>query len=193
MSKKFVHLRGAIGCGKTSIARGIVNSGGFSVMHIRVHGKDIPYTFNQESGILVTGRYDTRECGGMDGVIKNRTDMLDYLTKIIRRVPAKHIVFEAVMYGLTVLFAQEVEKICSAYGYEYVGICLFPPIEKELEWVLTRNNGKPINLELFTKQYERHLSSYKKLKALGFNVKAVDPSEISKENMKGIALRELVE
>lgn len=176
--KQFIHLRGAMGSGKTTAARQFIQSGNFALCSLVVSGKEYPYMYDKSRNICVTGRYDLRECGGMDGVISNRTLMLNYLLRIMRQVSPDVIVFEAVMYGMTVLFAQNLISVCNSYGYTYKGIALVPPLDVEIERVFCRNGGKPFKVEDLAQKYDRNIVSCNKLKSAGVDIQIVDTGAI---------------
>lgn len=189
--KKFIHLRGGMAVGKTSTARQFISRGSFVNEQINVFGKYYPYMYDKQCGIVVTGRYDDRVCGGLDGRITNKQVMLEYIAKIAKEIGPKYIVFEAVMYGKTVKFAEDVSALIGRYGYEYVGICLLPPLECASERLAQRNGGKTINWERFSAQHLQSERSYLELKKRGYNMRAVDTSRIEKGSMWEIIQKEI--
>lgn len=189
--KKFIHLRGSMACGKTTAARQFLQRGNFALHEIEVFGKTYPLMFDRDQNIVVTGRYDTRVCGGLDGVITNRRIMFEYLLKIMKYYKPEAIVFEAVLYGMSVKFAIEVMSLGKRFGYEYVGLVLVPPFEESLNRVFERNGGKMINIESFEKNYKNAVISANSLKERGVKIKMIDTSKIKKENMYKIVEDEL--
>lgn len=175
--------------GKTSTARDFISRGNFNVMQMKIGRRSYPYLYDEQKSIVVTGRYDTRECGGLDGIIKNRAIMTEYLSKIARIVSPKVIVFEAVMYGMTVKFAKEISVMLNRYGYEYIGIQLAPPLETAIDNVFRRNGGKEINLEKFCEKYDRSISASKELKEAGYNIQFIDTSKYQKTDLHNIIQR----
>lgn len=167
MENKFIHLRGAFASGKSTCARSVIKSGNFVVKEIFVGKKKLYFTHDEQRNIVVTGRYDTRECGGVDGEIKNKDLILEYVAAIMKKIRPSCIVFEAVMYGITVKFAQNMRILCERFGYEYVGLCFIPPLEQSLQWIYQRNNGKKIKEEHLIKMYDRNIVSFEKLKKMG--------------------------
>ena len=67
--KYFIHIRGANAVGKTSTARSVIAQGDYRIQFIKVAGKEYPFTYDEKRGWIVTGRYDQKACGGLDGVI----------------------------------------------------------------------------------------------------------------------------
>lgn len=194
MKKKLIQLRGACASGKSTAASAFLQTGNFESREIRVGANNFPYSYDEQQKIVVTGRYNqTRACGGLDGVKVNREDMLNYLTKIIKGISPDAIIFEAVMYGKTSQFARELQRLCWAFGYEYVGLSFLPPFEAEMK-MLAGRNGKAeneINTETIYSQYKSVYASHKKLKAEGFNMKIINTAEIPKEKMGEIIIKEL--
>ena len=84
MSGKFIHIRGCMASGKTSTARSFLARGTYVIEYITIDKKKYPYTIDKAQNIVVTGRYDQRVCGGLDGVITNRNVMKLYLYRIMR-------------------------------------------------------------------------------------------------------------
>ena len=189
--KKFIHLRGSMAVGKTSAAREFVSKGNFLDLEIKVSGKYYPYLYEKERNIVVTGRYNTRVCGGLDGIIKSKDLMIKYLASIIKELNPDYIVFEAVMYGTTVKFAEELNSFVNKYGYLYRGLVFCPPLEIAIQRVFERNGGKQINIDNFVKTYEMSYRSFLVLKEKGYKVSLVDTSKYSKKDMFKIIQKEI--
>lgn len=191
--KKFIHLRGSMAVGKTTAARLFLQHGNFQEKQMNVGKKWYPYYYDEKRSIVVTGKYNDRNCGGLDGRIKDVNIMLEYLLRICRIVQPNYIVFEAVMYGLTMKFAENISYGIKKLGYEYVGLCFLPPLEVAIQRVYQRNGGKQIKIDTFVRKYGDSERSYLKLKAKGYNVKHVDTSEFDKQDMWKIIQREIDE
>ena len=175
--KKFIHLRGAMATGKTSTARSFMSRGKYEVRFINVGGKEYPYTYDEKQNRIVTGRYDTRTCGGLDGVIENREIMKHYLYKLMAEINPDVIVFEAVMYGTTFKFGKELVDICRMKNYEYVGVVLSPDFDVILANMYKRNGGKQINTDRLLRKYFDTLRSADKLIAIGVKIVVEDSSK----------------
>lgn len=191
--KKFIHLRGSMAVGKTTAAREFVKHGNFKEKQMPVGKKQYPYLYDEERNIVITGKYDDRTCGGLDGRIEDSDIMLEYLLRLCRYVQPEYIIFEAVMYGCTVKFAENIASAIKKFGYEYVGLCFLPPLDVAIERVYKRNGGKQIKMETFVRKYGDSERSYLRLKEKGFNVKHVDTSKIAQADMWQIIQREIDE
>lgn len=75
--RKIIQLRGTNATGKTTACRQFIQSGQFTVRSVPVYGKYIEYHYDEQRKIAVVGRYDQRECGGVDGYIKNKNFLRD--------------------------------------------------------------------------------------------------------------------
>lgn len=191
--KQFFQIRGCMGSGKTTIARQIVQSGEFVVDFIDIFGKKYPYTRSKDGKIVVTGRYDivSRKCGGLDGTIKNKEIMKEYVIALLKMSPSPQIIiFEAVMYGVTFKFSYELANNCKKFGYSYKAYALFPSFDVLLNRLYERNGGRQIKVESILKQYNRGLDSSKKLVANGIDVEFIDTAKVPLEEMHKIITKD---
>lgn len=192
MAKKFIHIRGATGSGKTTTVRQYLQrTGGFTLHKIRVGGKEYPYHYNKAKKILITGMYGRRVCDGCDGIIVNKDIMKAYLTAIIDAVQPDVVIFEAVMYGITAKFTLELNELLSARGYKYKGLALVPPMEFCLGNILTRNGGKQINIKSLQNKVERGRRSAEMLIEAGLDIEFIDTSKYRMSEMNMIIEKEL--
>lgn len=192
--KKFIQIRGATGSGKTTIVRQYLQkTGGFTLCKINIQGKEYPYHYNKQKKILITGEYGRRNCDGCDGIITNKEVMIAYLTRLLDAVQPEVVVFEAVMYGLTVKFASELSDLLITRGYCYKGISLVPPMEFCLSNILTRNGGKKINVKNLVGKCEAAKKSAEKLQEMGFTIDFVDSSKIRMNQMNMLIEKELID
>lgn len=175
--KQFIHLRGTMGSGKTSTARSVINQGNYEVKTIRVFGKEIPYTYDENKRWLVTGRYDMNECGGMDRYCHNKNEMLAYINALMKRVSPDVLIFEAVLYGITVEFGMKLSSMCRKYGYQYKGILLMPTFEVVLANLYHRNGGKPIDEIGQYSKYRSAVISAQTMSRKGIPITKVDSSQ----------------
>lgn len=179
--KKVIQVRGTNGTGKTTAVRSLIERGDFKVYFVTVRGKEYPYTYDGK--IVIGGRYDTRECGGLDGVIKDREVLKDYIVKLLKMLQPDALILDAVMYGTTFKFAYELNIACKSLGYTYIGITCAPPLDVSLQRVYMRNGGKEVNVESLQKRHFSSVKAYKRLKAVGMDVRLIDTSKIPKEQM----------
>lgn len=189
--KKVIQLRGTNATGKTTAVRQFIGHGSFSILEIKVGGNDVEYCYDKERNIVVLGRYDDRECGGIDGRIKSVGALNDSIVKVLREVGPEHLIFEGVVYGLTFKFAYELNFVCDKLGYHYTGLCLTPPLDDALMRLYQRNGGKEINVEHLQNRYFSSIRAYNKLKANGVDVKMINTSAIPKKDMYRIIEDEL--
>lgn len=190
--KQLIQLRGCMGTGKTSTARSVLQRGNYRVCTIKVGKTEYPYCYDEKKRWAVTGRYDLRNCGGLDGIITNKDVMKYYLYKIMKDVTPEVIVFEAVMYGLTYKFGEELNRICTANGYKYTGILLKPQFEIILENIAARNGGKPINIEMLSEKYFRSETAAEKLNSSGVKIVVENPMDYAKEDMYKIVEKQIL-
>ena len=182
--RKVIQLRGTNATGKTTAVRQLIETGGFEVRFFR-HGKmDVAYTMNDERSICVLGRYDTRVCGGFDGVIKDKRLLMDIIIKMLKVLQPKYYVLEGVMYGVTFAFGFNLNKVCDMLGYHYVGLCLIPPLDVSLLRLYGRNGGKEIDVKHLQDKHFATIRAYEKLKANGVDVKIVNSAIIPKDQMQ---------
>lgn len=186
---KLIQIRGTNATGKTTAVRNLISEGKFKIFSIKVRGKEYPYTYDGE--IVVGGRYDTRECGGLDGVIKDKNVMKEYVIKLLKELKPKAFILDAVMYGVTFRFAYELNVVCESLGYHYIGLTFAPPLDVSLLRLYQRNGGKDINVEHLQQKHIQSVKAYKRLKACGVDVRLIDTSKVPKEHMHKIIQEEL--
>lgn len=169
--------------GKTSTARSVLKNGNYQIKMMKIGKKEYPYCYDESKKWVVTGRYDLNECGGLDGRITSGEIMKVYLNRIMREVSPQVIVFEAVMYGCTFKFGEELARLCRGRGYEYIGCVLDPGVESVLQNVYGRNGGKPINETSLINQYVACSKSAKKLREAGIFCEAVNSRKYRLDEM----------
>lgn len=184
--RKLIHLRGTHGAGKTSTARDFLSQLDYEIRYISIGGKDYAYCIDPKKNYVVTGRYDQRDCGGLDGVIKSAKLMREYLYKIMKHVKPDVIVFEAVMYGATFKFGYELNTICSQLGFKYIGILLNPELQKVVDNVYNRNGGRPVKIKNTTDKYFASLTAAQKLKEAGVSCFVEDSSRYKLDELHRI-------
>lgn len=190
--KKFIHIRGATGSGKTTIVRQYLQrAGGFTLHQIKIGSKEYPYHYNKAKRILITGLYGRRTCDGCDGIITNKELMMQYLITLLDTVNPDIVIFEAVMYGLTVKFTEELSVFLEQRGYKYKGIALIPPMEFCLGNIMTRNGGKKIDINNLKGKCEAAKRSAEKLIEEGFDIDLVDSSRIRMNEVSMLIEKEL--
>lgn len=189
--RKVIQLRGTNAVGKTTAVRQLTESGGFEVRLFR-HGKmDVEYHMNDSRSICVLGRYDTRVCGGFDGVITDKRLLMDVIIKMLKELKPQYYVLEGVLYGVTFQFGFNLKKVCDMLGYHYKGLCLFPPLEVSLMRLYGRNGGKEIDVKSFQNKHLSAVKAYEKLRLNGVDVKIINTAEIPLEHMSKIIEDEL--
>lgn len=181
---KFIQVRGSTGTGKTTAVRQFLQiTGGFVLHQITVRGKQYPFYHNKEKNIVVTGVYGKRNTDGLDGVITDKDTMFNYLISIVTSVKPETVVFEAVMYGLSFKFANELAEELKKRGYEYIGIVLDPPWQFAYNNIMKRNGGKNINVKSLKAKFVQAQRSADKLKAAGLDIRVVDTSRMRESGL----------
>lgn len=175
-----------MGSGKTTIVRQFIQTHNFKVDFIEVYGKKYPYTIDEKLNIVISGRYDRAICGGIDGIIRNKELMKEYIFKLIKTKMPSIFIFEAVMYGTTFKFSHDLSIMSGIHGYDFVAVAPIAAFDVNLKRIEERNCGKPIKVDSFLKQYNRYIVSTKELSEKGVKVKFVDTENYAKENMKKI-------
>lgn len=184
--RKFIQVRGCMGSGKTTVVRQFLNQYASEVRFIEIFGKQYPYTVIPELNIVISGRYDRAICGGIDGIIRNKNLMKEYIFALIKKLSPTAFIFEAVMYGITFKFTNDLYNMSQARGYSFTAIALVSAFDVNLQRIEARNGGKPIKVDAFEKQYSRYISSTLKLKDSGIPINIVKTDNIKFENMHNI-------
>lgn len=190
---KFIQIRGSMGTGKTTAVRQYLQlTGNFTLHQITVQGKQYPFYHNSHNNTVVTGIYGRRMADGLDGVIDDRNVMMAYLLKIVDTVHPDFVVFEAIMYGTTFLFGQELAEELKKRDMEYEGLVFCPPYEFTVSNILQRNGGKPIKFKALSQKWQQVKRSAEKLQEAGYNIKFVDTSRVRVNDMHYLIEKELV-
>ena len=181
---KIIQIRGCFGSGKSSAVRGFLNANGGEVRFITLaDNKDYSYTICPTLNAIAGGRYDQRECGGIDALIHNANVLHEYVLSVIKKLSPEYLILDGVMYNNTFSFSYALAQIGKRYGYDFQGILMLPPLQTAIERIYHRNGGKPINVKSLESQYFSAIRSAEKLKQVGLNIKTVDTSKIRFENM----------
>lgn len=178
---KIIQIRGTNGSGKTTIVREFLRTHASTIISITVNGKRIEC--HKTGEIIVIGRYDKNACGGCDSEIHSVELFKNTIAKIIRVYKPEALIFEAVFYGKTFKFSNDINRFARAAGYDYIALCLIPTFEKCCERVYERNGGNEINIEAMLSTYNSCLRSNAKLRAAGVNVKLIDTTDIPFDKM----------
>lgn len=178
---KVIQIRGVNGVGKTTAVREYIRKGLFCAESIEMGGKQ--YSYQYDGKIAIIGNYDGAECGGVDGLIKNKDELKNLIAKILRTIKPDALIFEGVMYGQTFQFSYEINRLAKALGYEYIALCFVPPFETSLLRIWERNGGKDINVEQRQATYRSAIKSNSLLRMRGVTTKDIDTSSIPKEDM----------
>lgn len=180
---KVIQLRGTNATGKTTAIRQFIQRGNFRVTSIRVRGKDIEFHYDDGRRIAILGRYDLNVSGGIDGRITDRNVLLDSIIKIIKTIQPEILLFEGIVYGVTFKFAHELYHVLRSLNYDYIGICLLPPLEIAFKRLEVRNGGKPVDLLKVQDKWFETARAAEKLQKHGVPIKVIDSSKIPFEHM----------
>lgn len=184
--KKIIQLRGTNATGKTTAVRNFINLNNNCIYKIPVRGKEYEYTFLPDRNIVVAGRYDLRECGGIDGIITNKYILKEYMYKIMVDLKPEAVILDAVMYGVSFQFGYELSKVGEQLGYHYIGVLCAPPLDVSLLRLYKRNGGKEINVDHLQQKYFQSLKAYRRSCSAGMDMKLIDTSKIPKDKMQKI-------
>lgn len=178
---KIIHVRGVNGVGKTTAVREYIEKGHFRVETTFLRGKQYFYHWDGETAIL--GRYDERVTGGVDGYIKDATELKDIIAYIARGIRPRTLVFEGVMYGKTFNFTYEIYNLARALKADFLAICLVPPFDTAMERVWERNGGKDVRVENLERMYKQAITANAKLRMAGVPTRDYDTRLIPLEQM----------
>lgn len=178
---KIIQIRGINGSGKSTVAREYIENGHFVVREQSLAGSQYSYCYDGETAII--GRYDVRECGGVDGEIRDGDELKNLIVRIAKEVKPETLVFEGIMYGKSFQFSYDIHKWAKAMGHKYIALCLMPSFDEAMLRVWNRNGGKPVNVEALENGYRACIKSNSKLRAMGVDVRIVDTGNIPKGEM----------
>lgn len=186
---KIIQIRGSNAVGKTTCIRSFILKNGLQIENILVGNIKTDITTDKHHKIIILGRYDVLN-GGCDRY-KNKYHIIDTILFLIKEYKPFYIIFEGFIYGKTFKFAMDLYKIAKLFNYEYVPIVLFRNPEKALELLYARNGEAKINEKTFYDCYKSSLSSYRKIKDSGINIKLFNTDNILEDEMYKIIEKEI--
>lgn len=180
---KVVQLRGTNATGKTTTMRQFIEKGDFEVKSIFVGSRDIEYHWDNDRRIAIIGRYDKAMSGGVDGYITNKDFLRDTIIRMVRTIKPEVLLFEGVVYGVTFEFAFKLSRVLKTLNYDYIGLCLLPPLDVVFDRLAKRNGDKEVDYMSVQRKWFSASSAYEKLRKNGVTVKSIDTSTIPKDQM----------
>jgi len=140
-----INVRGTNGCGKTSLARSIIESDSESEELFISGWKKPAFVYVPNKNILIIGSYRNK-CGGCDTLVKEQ------IVKLLRIawVTTANVLFEGVLVSDSKLpywhLMQELHNTTQKRRYGFVYLDL--PVEECLRRIYNRNGGKEIKENL---------------------------------------------
>jgi len=178
-----IAIRGSNGAGKTTVARRVMDA----------TEKDFVKKVKASNGVLlnvykkyvIIGSYD-RVCGGADTV---KTPQLVW-DAVVEAAEFTNVLYEGALVGSVFEPVVVLNARLKQLGAKFIPVCLNPTLEECIANVNTRRaaDGKPPlpdpkNIET---NYKKHISSAKKLHAIG-----LEPHWVSSDEAVPIILKEL--
>ena len=178
---RIIQIRGVHGTGKTTAVREFCARHNMTVEKQKTGAK--AFNCTSGDGVVVIGRYDKNECGGVDAEIRSGEDLRNLVASIVRKKRPEVLLFEGVMYGHTFKFSYDISVLAKALGAGYTALCFVPPLEFAIENVYRRNGGKDVNIKAMSDKYRAGIVADAKLRAVGVNMVQVDTSKYKPEQM----------
>ena len=194
MNNKIIQVRGGNAAGKTTLIKKFIEN------YTNVNEYEIEIEKNLKSKltsinnneIIILGRYTGNgNCFGCDRDYNNRDHIIKTLCYIMKNIKPKTIIYEGLIYGKTVKMALDVFRLGKLLKYKYKAIYLYRDFEECVKLLEKRNDGANYNILAMKKTYDSCLSSYIGLKEKNINIKKVNVSNISIEEMGKILINEV--
>ena len=194
MNNKIIQVRGGNATGKTTLIRKFIDSY-TNIVEYEVEvekGLKSKLTSINDNEIIILGRYTGNgNCFGCDRDYSNREHIIKTLCYVMKKIKPKAIIYEGLIYGKTVKMALDVFRLGKLLKYDYKAIYLHREFEECIKLLEKRNEGANYNILTTKKTYDSCLSSYLALKEKKINIKKVDVSKVSMEDMADILLSEV--
>ena len=178
---KVIQIRGGHGSGKSSFAKDCIRFYNLEPRELFIGNIKCWIYTNENNSFLILGKYNI-SCGGCDGSVKNKEELLFLITEILSKIKPKILLFEGIVYGKTMSLAKKIKEVCEKNNAEYIPIFLMCSLEISIQRILERNGGKPFNPDTIYKVQRSALLSVKNLARENIFCKVVNTEECGEKN-----------
>lgn len=181
MKNKVIQICGTNGTGKTTLVKGLLNSGKFRRMELPVNGVVKEWWFDGK--IAVIGKYNQANCCGVDAGSYTGEQLIKVLDKVISYYNPVSVIFEDVRFGGSFKFKKAAKECAETRGYEYISIALIASMKTIYNRVLLRTGNKNVKWDNMRSKQRQVIVSQKKLKENGSTVYIIYTDKLDKEGV----------
>lgn len=182
--KYIVQLRGANACGKSTAMRQYCKANAMTPGYVETeHGR---MKVMRSANKVVIGWYKPfTNAEGCDASAGSKERLIEAINRLCDE-GNDVICFEGFVYGKTYALPNRINAIAESRGYKYIAVLLSVPYTTELERLMKRNGGKPVNLNVFDSSYYGARKAFGKLVQSKVRCLDIDTSRIALEEMGGV-------
>lgn len=182
--KYIVQLRGANACGKSTAMRQYCKANAMTPGYVETeHGR---MKVMRSANKVAIGWYKPfTNAEGCDASAGSKERLIEAINRLCDE-GNDVICFEGFVYGKTYLLPNRINAIAESKGYKYIAVFLSVPYTIELERLMSRNGGKPVNLKVFDESYYGARKAFGKLIQSRVYCLDVNTSEIAFDEMGGV-------
>ena len=178
---KVIQICGTNGTGKTTLVKGLLNSGAFLRMDLPVGGENKEWWYDGE--VAVIGRYGRNNCCGLDAGNYSGEQIYKHLDVILSVYEPNAVVFEDVRYGTLYSFKSRMRTIAEKHGGTFCVVALYMPLERAAERVFERTGNESINIDAIRSKQVQVLRSTRKIQSEGVEAHFIDTSITDKKRL----------
>lgn len=185
LNKKYiVQLRGGNACGKSTAMRQYCAAHGMKPGEV-----DTPFgpvRVMRSPGRSVIGWYKPfSNSEGCDASVGSKEQLLSTIERLC--VGGDDVIcFEGFIYGKTFTLPNRINALAKRKGYVFIAVFLSVPYSEELQRLMSRNGGKPVNYDVFDASYYGARKAFGKLRQTSIPCFDIDTSGIPMIEMGGI-------
>ena len=127
MKNKVIQICGTNGTGKTTLVKGLLNSGKFVRKELRVQGNTKEWWYDGK--VAVIGKYNQANCCGVDAGNYSGDQLLNTIDIILTNYRPKKLLFEDMRYGGSYTFKKNARDISEKHEYEYIALTLLASLK----------------------------------------------------------------
>lgn len=184
---KIIQICGTNGVGKTTLVKGLLTSGNFLKLNQEVSGISREWWFDGK--VAVVGKYNDRNCCGVDAGNYSGDELIKTLKAVIARQRPEVILFEDVRFGGAFAFKQKLKKAAYDVGYDYYLMALIASLECSCDRVLNRSGNVDADYDAMRSKARGVINSTKKAKEIGAKVVFCDTEKHDKAEVLNMLRR----
>ena len=189
MKAKVIQICGTNGTGKTTLVKGLLNSGAFLRMDLPVGGEIKEWWYDGQ--VAVIGRYARNNCCGVDASKYSADLLLTVIDTILAAYGPSTVIFEDMRFGGSYTFKRRAREIAQKHSGEYIAVALVASLETVSRRVIERTGNPDVDFDRVRQKARQVIRSTQKISADGAKVFFIDSERLDKGAMLG-ALRAII-